>query len=440
MKVLFDISVLGTGHYYPHSRTGIHRVVEHLAAGLAGSVECEVAFSSLAEGSLVPVYGAREYLRRDPVLKAIPLVSMDPGDRWLTRGIRYFHAVRKRSEASKEHPLLRLPAKVTRYLSFRSESFLINKPNRSRPGDWGGVDVFHSPYDPLPTREKGYRGPQRVLTVYDLIAIFHPELFEPHIPPLMRKLVASITPDDWVTCISNSTKNDLCDHTGIDPNRVFVTHLAASPELFHPVRDDDLQSSVRRKYGIPDAPYFLSLNTLEPRKNLDRAIRSFSQLIQEQRVSDLNFVLVGSKGWDYDHIFAEASKCPELKKRVIFAGRVADKDLAPIYSGATAFVYPSLYEGFGLPILEAMQCGVPVITSDRSSSPEVVGDGGLMIDPADGEALSHAMLQLYENRELRVELSRRALGRAGQFSWDRCVSETVATYRTAIGAGTGLSS
>jgi glycosyltransferase involved in cell wall biosynthesis len=432
MKVVFDISVLGTGQYYPRFKAGIHRVVASLAAGLADSPECDLAFSTIAEGPFVPVFGATEYLRENAHLRGLPLVSLRRRDRGLAGAIRWFHAARLGAESLRGHPKLRLPAKVVRYISYRCEHFLINRPNRYDPTRLPSADVFHSPFDPLPPPVPGRRHPQRVLTIYDLIPILEPSLFEPHVPPMIRNVVASITPGDWVTTISHSTKRDLCGYVDIDPDRVFVTHLAASPELFHPVEDEELKSAVRQRYGIPEVPYVLTLNTLEPRKNLGHAIRSFARLVQEQRLNDLHFVVVGSKGWDHNDVFAEATRYPGLERRIIFAGRVDDGDLATLYSGALAFVYPSLYEGFGLPPLEAMQCGVPVITSDRSSLPEVVGDAGVMVDPTDRDALCEALLRVCEDSDLRADLSRRALERAAEFSWDRCVSGTLAAYRRAL--------
>jgi len=174
------------------------------------------------------------------------------------------------------------------------------------------------------------------------------------------------------------------------------------------------------------------VGTLEPRKNVVHLIRSFAELVRAERIPDLHLVLTGGQGWDYEPIFAEAERLREVRDRIHFTGYADDVDLAPLYSGALAFVYPSLYEGFGLPVLEAMQCGTPVITSSTSSLPEVVGDAGLLVDPQDGAALCQAMLALYEDADRRAELSSRAVARAGRFSWERCAHETVAAYRQAI--------
>ena len=241
------------------------------------------------------------------------------------------------------------------------------------------------------------------------------------------RTISRISPGDFVFAISQSTKNDLCNYSNIDPSRVYVTHLAAA-DNFRPCGDRARIDGVRRQYGIPDAPYALSLCTLEPRKNIEATIRSFSRLVKQQNIDDLNLVLVGARGWKFDEIFNELDRSLVEKERVFLTNYVPDEDLSPLYSGSMMFVYPSLYEGFGLPPLEAMQCGVPVITSNTSSLPEVVGDAGIMVNPEDEDAISQAMLELYQSDELREDLSGRSLDRAAGFSWKKCADETVEAY------------
>ena len=267
-----------------------------------------------------------------------------------------------------------------------------------------------------------------------MIPILHPRFFGPEVSRLLPEIIGSLGPEDFAVCISQSTKDDLCDYRrDLDPARVFVTYLASS-ELFHPCADAGSQAAVRRRYKIPEGvPYLLGLSTLEPRKNIEQAVRCFARLVREQGVRDLRLVLVGTRGWDYDRIFEAVADFDISRDYIILTGYVADEDLAALYSGALAFVYLSLYEGFGLPPLEAMQCGTPVITSNTSSLPEVVGDAGLMLDPSDEEGICQSMFDLYRDASLRAEMSRRSLERARQFSWERCTRETLAAYRLALG-------
>lgn len=211
---------------------------------------------------------------------------------------------------------------------------------------------------------------------------------------------------------------------------VFVTPLAAA-DFFQPVIERALIAATLQRCGIPDRPYLLSLATLEPRKNLNFLIRCFSQVIQADPTLDLNLVLVGIGGWQTAEIFQAASHNPQLKSRIIFTGYLPDRDLSAIYSGATAFVYPSLYEGFGLPPLEAMQCGIPVITANTSSLPEVVGNAGILIDPTQDDDLCQAILNLVHDAPLQADLAQRARQRATQFSWARCAQQTAEIYQIA---------
>jgi predicted O-linked N-acetylglucosamine transferase (SPINDLY family)/glycosyltransferase involved in cell wall biosynthesis len=370
IKVLYDISILGQSHYDPRSRTGVFRVVERVANGLLASPEVDLHFSAIASPQIFQA--TQNYLQANPNFQDVPL-----------------HQSTELTE----------------------------------------VDIFHSPYYGIPTQ---VINGQKFLTIYDLIPIKYPEFFMQGAAELLKQSLANLKPDDWVICISNSTKNDLCSYTGINPNRVFVTHLAASPEIFYPCLDSVKIALIRSKYQIPESPYILSLSTLEPRKNIDQVIRCFVKLVREQNIKDLNLVLVGTKGWNYDRIFAEIDSNPELKNRIILTGYVADEDLAALYSSALVFVYPSLYEGFGLPPLEAMQCGIPVITSNTSSLPEVVGEAGIMLDPHDTDGICRSILQIYTNPSLRAAMSRKSLEQAKKFSWEKCIQQTIKAYKMAL--------
>lgn len=248
----------------------------------------------------------------------------------------------------------------------------------------------------------------------------------------MWRSLNSLDIEDYVICVSHATRNDLLNNVKLDPAKVFVVHNAASSDIFYPCSDLAKIASVRRKYSIPEYPYILGLSTLEPRKNIDHVIRCFAKLVQEQSIKDLNLVLVGGKGWDYNKIFEEIENHASLKERIIFTGYVADEDLAALYSGALAFVYMSFYEGFGLPPLEAMQCGVPVVTSNTSSFPEVVGEAGIMLAPKDVDGFCNSIFEIYKKPSLREAMSLASLEQAKNFSWEKCIQETIAAYKTAL--------
>lgn len=290
--------------------------------------------------------------------------------------------------------------------------------------------VYHSPYFPLPKELKEF-SIARIITIYDLTPIHYPQLCSDRTIKQFHRILSSIDHHhDWVICISEATKQDFCTYTKMNGNRVFVVPLAAA-DIFKPMPYSDEALLQSNRYNLNKKPYLLSLSTLEPRKNLDFLITCFLRLMREQPSLDINLVLVGTNGWKNKRIFEVISRFPDLQDHIIFTGFLPDQDLVSIYNGALGFVYPSFHEGFGLPPLEALQCGVPVITSNTSSLPEVVGDAGIMIDPTDEDALCQAMLNLINDGALRAELSQKGLERAKQFSWAKCAETTVEVYRIA---------
>jgi glycosyltransferase involved in cell wall biosynthesis len=218
----------------------------------------------------------------------------------------------------------------------------------------------------------------------------------------------------------------------MSPERVFVTPLAAA-DSFYRIIDKTILNDCRKLYRIPEGDYFLTLAELQPRKNLARLIQAFVRFLSISKRKDVYLVLVGTSGWKYDEIFKTIDRFSDYQDRVIFTGYVPDEDLAAIYSGAQLFVYPSLYEGFGLPPLEAMQCGVPVIASNRTSLPEVIGDAGLLLDPLNIDDWCQAMLSLSQDESQRQNMQKKGLERARQFSWSKCAEDTVNIYKTILG-------
>ncbi|HWW75222.1 MAG TPA: glycosyltransferase family 1 protein [Pyrinomonadaceae bacterium] len=441
MKVTYDISKLGESHAHSRPRTGLDRAVEHLAEGLAASPECEVSFS--AAWSLESWAGARDYLRHEHRFDGVPLLSPRLAKLGTTLPGRLRRAnaevgaapfselLRARRSGAARGGGVKLHRRVERRL-VASALRAVEKEFRGFTATrLGRADVFHSPLYPLP---RHLRGARRFLTVHDLIPLLYPQFCVPEQVRFATEIVRSIEPGDWVICNSQATRNDVCDRVSIDPARVFVTLWAAAAELFYPCADDEKIALARARYGIPEGPYVLSINTLEPRKNIGHLVRCFARLVREERLPDLSLVLVGARGWLDDKIMETVESQGAVRERLVVTGYVADEDLAALYSGALCFAFPSFYEGFGLPALEAMQCGVPVITSNTSSLPEVVGDAGITLDPEDADGLCDGILQIYRSASLRESMSRKSLERSGHFSWEKCVGETVAAYRAALAA------
>ena len=292
------------------------------------------------------------------------------------------------------------------------------------------AQIFHSTYYPINETVKSFPNLKKIVTIHDLIPILFPEFH--FTSELIKNIIDSIEEDGYVICVSENTKKDLLTFAPhINENKVFVSLLAASHENFYVCNDDDKFINICEKYNLPEK-YLLSLATLEPRKNIDHVIRCFIKMITKYEITDLSLVLVGSKGWDYEKIFDEYENASFLKDKIIITGFVPDEDLASIYSHANSFYYMSFYEGFGLPPLEAMQCGVPTVSSNTSSLPEVVGDAGVMLDPKDEEQLVETMWNFYSDENLRKEYSKKAINRAKKFSWEKVAEEHSNIYKKII--------
>ncbi|UTA67029.1 glycosyltransferase family 1 protein [Emticicia sp. 21SJ11W-3] len=413
-RVVLDGAVLGLGFFNEQSRTGIYRVAENLIYGLHRSPDIELAITGTQH--LPEILG---FLEKNYPNAGYPVLNT-PKD------LRYAHFENSLVSA---FAYKSLPQKLIREVFTRLRA-------RLKPGYNPVIsaleqyDVYHSPFLPTPAGLEALTKPARVITVHDIIPYLFPQYFGEWNVSITKQILDCIKKGTYPVCISESTKNDLCEATGVSPDRVFVVPLAASAEKFYQVRDNEEIEYVLKKYGISvHKRYLLSLSTLEPRKNIERTIRSFIKLVEQEKIEDLNLVLVGTKGWDFEAIFDEIKANPSLRDKIIITGYVEDKDLAAIYSAALGFVYPSLYEGFGLPPLEAMQCGTPVISSTKSSLPEVVEDAGILVDPTDEEAIAGAMLQLYTDKNLHLALSKKSLAQAQKFSWDKFTEQHLQIYR-----------
>lgn len=436
IKIFYDISVLGYGHYESRSRTGVARVIENIASGLIASKQFDLSFG--ATHSWYAVKTCLDYLQTQPSFRGIPLAHSSFFKNFESKLMELYKMLENREkifpEQSQEPQSKLLTDQLKKYLSnsigiSKQRSHLIDQESLSE------ADIFHATFYHIPQQARECKKVKKFATVYDLIPIILSQFFLGKNDADYQRMQASLkslTAEDYILCISQATKNDLLNHVKLNPERVFVTHLAANTALFYRCNDAENIASVKHKYGIPDAPYILGVSTLEPRKNLEHVIRCFAKVVQQQGIKDLNLVLVGAKGWEYEKIFQEIANFGLSKDRIIITGYVADEDLAAIYSGAMVFIYPSLYEGFGLPPLEAMQCGIPVITSNNSSLPEVVGDAGIMLDPTDADGLCHSIVTLYRTPALRQEMSLKSLAQAKKFSWERCTQETIAAYKTAL--------
>ena len=253
--------------------------------------------------------------------------------------------------------------------------------------------------------------------IYDLVWKLYPETMEFGNKIRMRFFtMRNMKKIDLLISISENTKKDTHEILNIDTD-IEAIPLAADNNIFYKA-DSASISRIKSKYTITKK-YILSVCTLEPRKNLETLLKAYKKM---ENWKEYQLVLVGMTGWIKSDFF-KGLEDSGIYDNIIFTGYVANDDLAPLYTGAEVFVFPSLYEGFGLPVLEAMQCGCPVITSNSSSIPEVIGDAGIMVDAMDTEGLSNEMEKVLRNSTLKTQLSSKGLKRAEFFSWEKSANK-----------------
>ena len=294
------------------------------------------------------------------------------------------------------------------------------------------TDLFFSTFSTLPDRAVTRNLP-RILWVYDLINIRHPEWVTPMQTEIQKKTIASLDLQyDWVVCNAEYVRRDICDYTGLPPERVWIVPLAAS-DSFKPELNPAIIDAVKVRCQIPVGDYLLALAAFQPRKNIQATIKAFVQLILEHPELSVSLVLAGRLGQIKDEVEGLLLAIAKpFRDRIILTGYVEDADLSALYSGARAFVFPSLAEGFGLPPLEAMRCGTPVIVSNTTSLPEVVGEAGLLVSPTDTNALCQAMYELLTNDVLHQRLRREGQIRAENYTWDHCAERLEALFRMVV--------
>ena len=268
-----------------------------------------------------------------------------------------------------------------------------------------------------------------ITTIHDVIVFLKPELFSLKHRFIVGHLTRSaIEKSDHIITVSDSTKKEILElFPSIDSEKITVTYEASDMEM----PSSDMMNKVFTEFPELPKNYLLSLGTLEPRKNLKRLIEAFRNLRLNNRINDIDLVLVGGKGWLESGI--DKSK-EELKKEgIIVLGFVEDQWLPAIYANALAFIYPSLHEGFGLPPLEAMSCGTPVLLSNASSLPEVGGDAALYFDPLSVEAIEEAIEKIIFDVDLQKTMSEKSLIQSKQFSWDKTAQQTEEVYAKVLG-------
>lgn len=292
----------------------------------------------------------------------------------------------------------------------------------------GDVDLVHGLSYVLPRSHKA----KKVLTVYDLTFMIlprtHPFSSQKFLPAFVKR---SIQDAAAVIAISESTKRDIITFFDVPDDKITVTHLGLDHARFRPNVHREAIERVRQKFSIT-RNYIFYLGTIEPRKNVDILIKAF-QDVRKRTNRNFQLVLSGKIGWKVESLMKVIYSLVKSGD-LIYTGYISEDEATCLYNGAEVFVYPSQYEGFGIPVLEAMACGCPVIASNSSSLPEVVGDGGILSEPNDFKSLSEVILKVLGDEGLRAELRKKGIQRAAQFTWQRTAKKTRDLYLSVLNA------
>ncbi|HTI14943.1 MAG TPA: glycosyltransferase family 1 protein [Dictyobacter sp.] len=287
----------------------------------------------------------------------------------------------------------------------------------------GPIDIYHGPDFVLPPLSSRVR---KVVTVHDLAFLEHPEYAVPSLATYLQKVVPeAVKAADMVVTVSSEVSQTLIKHFQTPPEKLVTIPLGVAPYMRR-ITDPILLDATRYKFNLKH-PLVLAVGTQEPRKNHAGLIKAFYEA-QKRKNGPAILAIAGGHGWLYEETKQLVADL-KLEKKVRFLGRVTDHELVTLYSLADMFVFPSFFEGFGIPPIEAMACGAPIITSNTSSLPEVVGDAALLVNPHQTEEIAQAMLRLLDDIQLREDLRQKGLQRIQQFTWERSAKKTLALYQ-----------
>jgi glycosyltransferase involved in cell wall biosynthesis len=331
--------------------------------------------------------------------------------------------------------LLRVDSQNTYELFYKSGHTILNSPDSisAKPNPlwspsnrtfWSQIrlpislmrhsfDIIHSPGHRVPWGHNK----KLICTIHDLAVLRFPEMFTPgHRTRLAWFTKSAVDRSNRIIADSEATKRDLCEFYKINPEKIDVVHLGVNSSLFHPHKISPRDQT----------PYILAVGALQPRKNYSLLIRAFERLCEIWQ-EPLELRIAGQRGWMWQPLEEQVKNSP-VAKRIHLLGYVPETELPTLYATATMFAMPSLYEGFGIPLLEAMASGTPILAANNSSLPEVVGDSALLLDANDVNVWTHSMLKLLKDPKLCDEMTTKGLARARKFSWEETARKTISVY------------
>ncbi len=417
INVLFDATVLANNFNKDGSRTGIFFVACNILIELLKRPELKVNLYCDTK----QLYGLIGLIDSDKRFKNTEIFKYSK----LECSVAYFEWLKYKNKVNKESKIVRVVIKaILNFLKSISEQRRKLNINFGFISNIKKFDVFISAYEKIPESIAKIPHIKKYTILYDTIPIIYPENY-----PGMddgtfwhHKLTESINKDDFYFSISDYTKNDFIKYVkNINPDHIKTIPLSTGI-FYSRVEDNEQIDAVKEKYNIPkNKKYLFCLCTLEPRKNQIFAIKNFIEFIKKNNIDDFIFVLGGTSWPQFEQKINDAiNDLDNYKDKIVRVGYIDDNDMPALYSGAEMFVFPSIYEGFGIPILEAMKCGCPVISSNVASMPEVIGDCGIQINPTSDEELIMAFEKMYYQRDFREECINKGLEREKLFTWEKC--------------------
>jgi len=409
MKVLLDTTWIGS-HYKLSSMHGGLRVISELTKQLENSDEIELYYSSNTYNQQI-IDNLVLYLKENKIEDVSKKIANNQTD--LFRGIQSLNL--------KINALLTSDINVLKpFIPNLYDSSILKK-----------IAIYHSPMEAIPEVIKRYSNIKRVFTSHDLMPFTRPDLAPTNFKDVLKPAYDSIDNQTNVICVSAFTKSELLSYRkDLDENQIDVIYLGIDRKIFFQNKNKKSLSSLFEKYDLGFEKYFLCLNRNQKYKNTEHIIDSYIKLVNQESVNDIGLVLIGTFDTpENKKMFYE--KCKKYKN-IKFIEFVPDHELSLFYSNALCFLYMSLYEGFGLPVIEAMECGAPVICSNQASLPEVIADYGICIDPFDTDLLCFHMLNLIKSSKLQQELVLKSIERATFFSWEKNLNQTISVYKKAL--------
>jgi len=429
IRLLFDANILSYDYQKTGARSGIFFVAYNLLKELTKYDNIEIGFYVKPSNIL----GIHKFVETNSEFSNIPIIckttfityflglleqwkyscrKLDKKDNFFKKFVRFF---------------------AIRILNFSMQYNFVSKINEKELSKW---NIYFSPNQAPPKQILTSDNIHRFVLLHDAIPLaLEDYFFNMKIKNTwFRQLYDTLNGNDYYFANSEYTKQDFmkyCDK--LNPKHITTTLLGAN-ENFYPVTDCELIDKIKTKYNIPkDKKFVFSLCTIEPRKNLIFAVKNFVKFIDDNNIDDLVFVMGGGHWQTFlDLLDKELSGTKDYEDKIIKTGYVDDEDLAALYSASEMFIYPSVYEGFGMPVLEAMQCGCACITSNVTSIPEVIGDAGIQVDPKSDEEMIEAYKKMYYDKNFQHQCREKALERSKTFSWGKCTNIIVDTIKKVV--------